>query len=456
MKPLDAEKDPGALGPFELLAVLGQGGMGRAYLARPLPLEHLSPEWEAAYHLARPSDAADGRLAVVKVIRPSLLTGDSGMSETEARARFAVEADAVRAVVSDRVPALLAADAVADLPWLAIDYVHGPTLHTLVSGTGRLPVEAYAALGLALVDALRAIHGAKLLHRDLKPGNVALGPTGPVVLDFGLAKLVELGSAQAITLAHVHMGSAPYMPMEQHLDAKHVKEPADVFGLGATLFFAATGRPPYPSGPMAGPPVWGDIDPDRIPLLAQILVPLAEKRPTLDAVQESLLGLLVQHGSDPETAAGLLHHLVQESGLIPELPARVRSGQVDPVIRDAAQKAVDNGDAPDSPWTGGADLFDQLFAPDPEPADHAPGRHDGLDGPEPAGPSPANADGYTPTVLDPSPDPADVTTSYPLAPPVAVDESGPVADTGRAESLPPAARKAAEELRRAYAHSARL
>ncbi|MFD7943672.1 serine/threonine-protein kinase [Streptomyces sp. NPDC059744] len=473
MKPLDTDKDPRALGPFELLAVLGQGGMGRAYLARLLPLEHLGPEWEAAYHLAEPSDEAEQRLAVVKVIKPSLLTDDSAMSEEEARARFAVEVDAVRAVVSDRVPALLAADAEAELPWLAIDYVHGPTLHAMISKTGCLPIGAYAALGLALVEALRAIHGAKLLHRDLKPGNVALGRTGPVVLDFGLAKLVELNPSQGITLAHTHMGSAPYMPLEQHYDAKHVKTPADVFGLGATLFFAAAGRPPYPAGPSTAPPYWEGINPACIPLLAQILVPIPEQRPTLDAVEESLLVLLIQNGIAPETAAEQLRKAVEASGLIPDLPPQAQSGQVDPAVRDAAQKAVDDGAAPDSPWAEeGADLFDQFFGPAPEePLSPDVEQAEDFDAPQRqqnsqaegatvTDPPPASPDGYIPTILDPAADStaADATTSYPLAPPGPADGSAPppALDQDPSEAAPPAARKAAERLRKAYAHSARL
>lgn len=98
----------------------------------------------------------------------------------------------------------------------------------------------------ALDLALRAIHGAKLLHRDLKPGNIAVGPDGPVVLDFGLAVLTEWDSDAALTKTGAGFGTPTYMSLEQARDTKHVTESSDIYSLGAVLFFAAAQRPPYP------------------------------------------------------------------------------------------------------------------------------------------------------------------------------------------------------------------
>ena len=126
MEPLDADKDPRVLGPFELLARLGEGGMGVAYLARRIPLDGLTDELNATYHLVEPdegADAAEARLAVVKMIQPHLL------DKPGARKRFDREIDMVRVVLSDRVPALLAADTDAAEPWSAMDYIEGPSLH---------------------------------------------------------------------------------------------------------------------------------------------------------------------------------------------------------------------------------------------------------------------------------------------------------------------------------------
>ncbi|WP_405762243.1 serine/threonine protein kinase [Streptomyces sp. NBC_00727] len=447
MYELNEETDPALLGPFELLAVLGQGGMGRTYLGRRLPLEHLGPELEAGYHLTELDESAQPVLAAVKVIKPSKLRDSSEHSEEETRARFAQEIETMRTVASARVPALLGADADAEQPWLAMDYVHGPTLHKLVHACGPLAVGPYGALGLALVDALRAIHGAKLLHRDLKPGNIAVGPDGPVVLDFGLAVLTERDSDAALTKTGTGFGTPSYMSLEQARDAKHVTEPADIYSLGAVLFFAATKRPPYPYGPMPTAPKWDGVYGPCLPLLGRILVQTAEQRPSLDEIASDLRQLLIDHGLTEEAAADQLRSLVAESGLIPELPARALSDLPDPGVRQAAQQAVDDGGAPDSPWA--PDLFDEFLEAEAQvPASLAPAA-------EPA-PGPA---GYVPTVVDPAAQPAPEAvapvpaqpgvTSYDLAPPQphAVPES---------EVVPRLARDAAERLRRAYAHSGRL
>ncbi|EST34728.1 hypothetical protein N566_18240, partial [Streptomycetaceae bacterium MP113-05] len=230
--------------------------------------------------------------AVVKVIRPSLLGGDSVGEDHRARVRFAREIDAVRAVVSHRTPRLFAAEAEAEQPWMAMEYVPGPTLGAMVSRAGTFSVAPYAALGLAVAEALRAIHDMGLLHRDLKPGNVVLGPAGPVVLDFGIAVLAERQARQAVTRTGTTLGTAAYMPLEQAEDAKHVDRSADVYSLGATLFFAATGRPPYSVAPLPTESVWDGVDPEFRPLLARMLVQISERRPSLDEVEQSLLTLL--------------------------------------------------------------------------------------------------------------------------------------------------------------------
>ncbi|WP_417801244.1 serine/threonine-protein kinase [Streptomyces incanus] len=308
----------------------------------------------AAYRLVEPDrdrgrdEAADpSRLVVVKMIQPNLL------DQSQARERFAREIDAVRAVVSDRVPALRAADPEAGEPWFAMDYIAGPSLQTMVKESGPLPVGPCAALGLALVDALAAIHGTRLLHRDLKPSNVVLGPDGPVVLDFGLAAVAERQSSQALTRTGDRLGTRPYMPVEQLRDTKHVEAPADVYALGATLFFALTGRAPYPYMPLMVPPMWEGVDPAFLPLLGRVIVAEPLRRPDLDGVRESLSALLSDADLTPEQAAAQLRERVAAAGLTPVLPPEALVGRADPVVRELAQKAVDEGEAPDAPWAEG-------------------------------------------------------------------------------------------------------
>ncbi|MER7231994.1 serine/threonine-protein kinase [Streptomyces olivaceus] len=466
MQALDMERDPAVLGPFELLAVLGQGGMGRTYLARRLRLEDLPPELEAAYHLTDVDQRPDGGpvLAAVKVIKPDKLTDGSEHSEQQARARFGQEIETMRTVVSGRVPSLLASDADAARPWLAMDYVHGPTLHHLVHARGPLEVGPYAAAGLALVEALRAIHEVKLLHRDLKPGNIAIGPDGPVVLDFGLAVLTERDSAEALTKTGTGFGTPAYMSLEQATDAKHVQEPADVYSLGAVLYYAATGRLAFPHGPIPVEPGWERVPSPFVPLLSRMLVHVAVQRPLLGEIEQGLVQLLAQHGLTPQDAAGQLRALVDSSGLVPVLPPGALADGPDPEVRPAAQRAVDEGDRPDAPWApaDADDLFAEFLA-DEDAAEELPAAADLADAPAPA-PDDAPPAGYVPTVVDeeagrtsgggaPAGDPAKV-TSYRLAPPKPAPP--PVPAKPVAAGPPPAALKAAESLRRAYAHSGRL
>lgn len=497
MNPLNTAIDPRAVGPFELLRALGQGGMGRAYLARQLPLERLGSEYEAAYHLAEPDDDSNGPgLAVVKVIRPSVFTEYTVAHQQKARDRFEQEVDAIRSVLSARVPALRGADVATDRPWLAMDYIHGPTLDKLVTKKGPLDVVPFAGLGLALVEALRAIHGEKILHRDLKPSNIVLGPAGPVVLDFGLAVLSERRSSGALTETGVSMGTQGYTPMEQLLDAKHVEEPADVYAFGATLYFAVTKAPPYPVAPTGSPPDWDGIDDGIRELLAPMLLHEAGQRPVLDVVEDRLTALLAAHGSSPEEADEVLATLVRDSGLIPVLPPEALTDQPDPEVREQAQRAVDDGAAPDSPWAAaGAALFDEIFAvsvsdgseelpasdgdedeenlvpggdgvnPGPNghmatPADAQP---PGRDVPAPNGATPVPAQpGVPPKPAPPARDGAapsapTVATSYRLQPPAPrASQKRKVAFNASLATVPPAAAKAADRLRRDYAHSRHL
>ncbi|MBD9703215.1 serine/threonine protein kinase [Streptomyces sp. ID01-12c] len=470
MEPLDIDADPRVVGPFELLAKLGQGGMGVAYVARGLSLENLPDEMAAAYRLVEADDdgAADQpRLVVVKMIQAELL------EQPQARERFSREIDAVRAVVSDRVPALRGADPEAVEPWFAMDYVEGPDLFTMVKKSGALGAGPCAALGLALVEAMRAIHGTGLLHRDLKPQNVVLGPDGPVVLDFGLATLIERRTSQALTKPGEAWGTWPYTSYEQLHSFAKAKEPTDVYALGATLLFALTGRPPYPHQPLLTPPDWSGVDSLFLPLLGQILVHTASQRPDLDGVETGLRAVLVQAGLTPEIAGAQLGALVAGAGLTPEFPPGVLADHADPEVRERAQAAVDAGAAPDAPWADGgaahqadddpgfyglvdtdeieraADAADAVQAQPGEAPPHPSPEASGASGA--SGAPEASATPGTPGDAAPDPGP----TSYHLQPPQPPEVPPP--PTPEAAKAPPrAAQKVAARLREVYAHSGTL
>ncbi|MEV8409759.1 serine/threonine-protein kinase, partial [Streptomyces niveus] len=226
------ERSPRQIGPYRLLARLGAGGMGEVFLGadtRPSPHAASGP----------PS------LAAVKVVRADLLTaaGDDAF-----RDRFRREIATARAVEGRFTARLLAGDADAPAPWLATEYVAGPTLDRAVRECGPLPPETVRSLGLALVRALRGIHHARVLHRDLKPANVLLGAGGPRVIDFGIAR--DFG-ASTLTATGAMVGSPGYMSPEHVLGGRHVVSASDVFSLASVLCYAATGEGPFGTGPVA-------------------------------------------------------------------------------------------------------------------------------------------------------------------------------------------------------------
>ena len=208
--------DPDLIGPYRLRARLGAGGMGRVYYG-------LSP---------------GGRPVAVKVIRADLA------QDPEFRARFRREVAVARSVSGLFTAPVIDADADGRVPWLATEYVRGPSLADAVSQHGPLPAASVLALARGLAEGLSAIHAAGVVHRDLKPANVLLAADGPRVIDFGISRAAE---ASGLTQTGFVVGSPGFMSPEQ-AEGLAVGPPGDVFSLGAVLAFAATGQGPFGSG----------------------------------------------------------------------------------------------------------------------------------------------------------------------------------------------------------------
>lgn len=200
---------PARLGGHRILGILGSGGMGTVYLAR-----------------------RHGRPVALKTIRPELLR------DTHLRERFTREAVAAAAVRSPFVAAVLGSSTAEGVPWLAAEFVPGPTLGDAVLRHGPLPVPAACVLAAALGRALTALGRAGVVHRDLKPSNVILGADRPRVVDFGIARVT--GDA-TLTTAGQRPGTPGYMSPEQVVKGPLGPE-SDVFCLGAILVFALTGQ----------------------------------------------------------------------------------------------------------------------------------------------------------------------------------------------------------------------
>ena len=265
MQPLEAE-DPQVIGAYRLLGRLGSGGMGVVYLGR----------------------SAGGRTVAVKVVHAHFALDE------EFRARFRREVDAARRVGGSWTAPVLDADPEARVPWVATGYVAGPSLSQAISHQGPLPESSVRALGAGLAEALGAVHGLGLVHRDVKPSNVLLALDGPRLIDFGIARATE--GTVSLTSTGASIGSPGYMSPEQIL-GHPVTGPADIFSLGAVLTHAATGEQPFPGDssasllykvvheePRLGPELTGDLR----DLVAECLAKDPADRPTPEQIARRL------------------------------------------------------------------------------------------------------------------------------------------------------------------------
>ncbi len=241
--------DPRRMGDFTLIGRLGAGGMGQVFLGR----------------------SAGGRAAAVKVVRAELA------EDPEFRARFRQEVAALHRVGGEWTAPVLGADTEAAAPWVATEYVPGPSLHQVVeSGYGPLPEATLHSLAGRLARALRAIHGAGLVHRDIKPSNILLTVDGPRVIDFGIARALDTVAGSLRTSTGVVLGSPGFMSPEQ-VRGQRVTPAADMFSLGSVLVYAATGRLPFGSAELG---------------LHALMFRIAEEEPDLTGVPQTLTGLV--------------------------------------------------------------------------------------------------------------------------------------------------------------------
>ncbi|MEU6703356.1 outer membrane protein assembly factor BamB family protein [Streptomyces wuyuanensis] len=274
------QHDPRRIGPFEVLGRLGAGGMGLVYLAR----------------------SASGRRVAIKTVRTELA------EDQLFRVRFTREVEAARAVSGFYTAAVVDADPRAAVPWLATAYVPAPSLEEIVNDCGPMPAQAVRWLAAGIAEALQSIHGAGLVHRDLKPSNVLVVEDGPRVIDFGIASGV---SNTRLTMTNVAVGTPAYMSPEQARDSRSVTGASDVFSLGSTLVFAATGHAPFHgANPVEtvfmllreGPDLAGLPDELR-PLIESCMQMDASLRPSPEDLQAQLAPHLFSSGGDDSGTA---------------------------------------------------------------------------------------------------------------------------------------------------------
>ena len=223
---------PGArLGPYEIVAALGAGGMGEVYRARDTRLD---------------------RTVALKVVSPAWSDVEEG------RRRFEREAKLVSQLSHPNVCALYDVGRAGDREYLVMEFVEGETLEARLARGPLTPAEI-VRLGQSMASGLEAAHQQGVVHRDFKPGNVMLAKHGVKVLDFGLARALRDGRAIEVAETRSYetsavgkiLGTLPYMAPEQ-LQGSPVDPRADVFALGAVLYEMATGRRAFSATSQAG------------------------------------------------------------------------------------------------------------------------------------------------------------------------------------------------------------
>jgi eukaryotic-like serine/threonine-protein kinase len=262
--------DPPRVGPFLLLGRVADGGMGVVYLGR--------------------EDGRADSLVVVKTARPEQGVATGFVERLRSEARVSREV-AARADPCPGLVRFVSADPDGTTPWIATEYVPGPSLHAAARGR-ELSEQVVSAFASALAEAIAELHRFGYAHRDVKPANVVLGPDGARLVDLGLA--VQVGAARD----PMPMGSPGWSPPEQ-IDAGGDPRPGDVHGWGMSVAYASVGRPPFGTGPahlvtrrmLTGEPRLSQVGSPLRDLLSEALRADPLSRPTADDVVNALASL---------------------------------------------------------------------------------------------------------------------------------------------------------------------
>ncbi|WP_285731504.1 protein kinase [Nocardiopsis sp. ATB16-24] len=265
--------DPSAFGEYSVTGRLGKGGQGIVYLA----------------------ENADGEKFAIKVLN------DQWSRDTDLRKRFEKEVRAAQKVASFCTAAVIEAQLDSDPPYVVSEFVPGKDLQETIAKGSTQKGSTLQRLAVSTATALVAIHKAGIVHRDFKPGNVLLGPDGPRVIDFGIAR-VDDGTA---TMTNSIVGTPSYMAPEQ-IEGRGITDKCDIFAWGCVIAFASTGRAPFGSDTVpavvhrvvSAPPDLTGMDEALRPIVEECLDKDPDKRPNAQTLLMRLLG-----HDDPETSS---------------------------------------------------------------------------------------------------------------------------------------------------------
>ncbi|MCC7109646.1 MAG: serine/threonine protein kinase [Deltaproteobacteria bacterium] len=326
---------PGArIGPYRVLAPLGEGGMSRVFLAED---EQLS------------------RKVALKTLPPE-------DADEEGRARFLREAQALARVAHKNVVQVFASGVDEDVAWMALEYVEGEPLSALI-GAGGVDEETAVALVAQAARGLSAVHAVGVVHRDVKPDNLLLDDGAVLrIADFGIALFLDGGSGGFVTQKGVAVGTPHFMSPEQARGGA-VDARADAWGLGATLFSLLTGRPPF---------YVREDEPD-LDILARVLrEPAPDVRtlkPSVSAASASLVASLLaaDAAKRPADLGAVADSLdaIADALAAGESPSAPSEGVADPV-------AAPSGPVTAEPATEAAAVATASAPPEPRSASSSP------------------------------------------------------------------------------------
>ncbi len=357
------------VGTFRIRDKLGAGGTGTVFLAEHSTL---------------------GRKVAIKVLCAQLA------NDPIARERFRREAKAAAALTHPNILHILDVDPDADPPYLVMEYIDGVSLQAAVARHGTFDLGSAAYCGRQVALALQRAHEVGLVHRDIKPANLLVDRTGLVkVLDLGIVRMdlggdLTIGSGQKLVL-----GTADYLAPEQAVNSHAVDSRADLYSLGATLYFLLAGCPPFPDGTpqekvlrkqVVDPPRIERFRPDipqgfadvihkllarnpwdryRTPIFAaEALTPFAIPESTFPArlfhqsraTEIDTLGMVTAHGvtppPEPRTAllAGPPTMVLPAHGTQPEMPALPPDPEPGPITTPIRVRPVGRGDDCSALW----------------------------------------------------------------------------------------------------------
>lgn len=207
------DTDPREFDGWIFKGLIGEGGFSTIYLAEK-----------------------NGQVAALKLIRKDYLYDEDAVN------RFFTEIKNLEILDHPNIAKFIESKTDLGVPYFAVEYIPGTDLETFVRNKGPIVGDEWLRLALELAKALEYCHSRKIIHKDVSPGNIVLGPTGPVFIDFGLSYLEQ---DPRLTSIEVAVGTSPYMSPEHINHSDKLFREMDIFSLAGTLIFAATGHFPF-------------------------------------------------------------------------------------------------------------------------------------------------------------------------------------------------------------------